>query len=155
MSIRKGVLSDLSMVRQISEVTISEIYPRYYPKGAVDFFLKHHSEDHISRDLERDLVYLCLDESREIVGTITIKENEISRLFVLPSRQGMGFGTEMLDFAEKMISERYPKIVLDASLPAKKIYLQRGYKDTEFHIISTENQDFLCYDVCEKLTRLS
>lgn len=80
MSIRKAVLSDLSMVRQISEVTISEIYPRYYPKGAVDFFLKHHSEDHISRDLERDLVYLCLDESREIVGTITIKENEITPL---------------------------------------------------------------------------
>ena len=66
----------------------------------------------------------------------------------------MGFGTEMLDFAEKMISERYPKIVLDASLPAKKIYLQRGYKDAEFHIISTENHDFLCYDVCVKLTRL-
>ena len=44
MSIRKAVLSDLSMVRQISEVTISEIYPRYYPKGAVDFFLKNQAK---------------------------------------------------------------------------------------------------------------
>ena len=45
MSIRQAVLSDLDRVKYISEVTISEIYPHYYPKGAVDFFLAHHSEN--------------------------------------------------------------------------------------------------------------
>ena len=39
MDIRKATLSDLSIIKRISEVTISEIYPHYYPKGAVDFFL--------------------------------------------------------------------------------------------------------------------
>lgn len=38
MSIRQAVLSDLHTVRHISVTTIAEVYPHYYPKGAVDFF---------------------------------------------------------------------------------------------------------------------
>lgn len=150
MSIKQAVLSDLSIVKKISEVTISEIYPHYYPKGAVDFFLTHHSEANILSDIKRNRVFLCLDTKQNVVGTVTIKTNEICRLFVLPSCQGKGYGTELLDYAEKEISCQYSKIVLDASLPAKKIYLHRGYKDVEFNIIATENSDFLCYDVMEK-----
>lgn len=82
MSIKQAVVSDLSTVKKISAITISEIYPHYYPKEAVDFFLVHHSEDNIMKDIERNRVFLCLDGSRNAVGTITIKKNEISRLFV-------------------------------------------------------------------------
>lgn len=56
----------------------------------------------------------------------------------------------MLDFAEQAIFAQYSKVVLDASLPAKKIYLKRGYKDIEFNSIAVGNQEFLCYDVMEK-----
>ena len=31
MSIKQAFLSDLSIVKKITEVTIAEIYPRYYP----------------------------------------------------------------------------------------------------------------------------
>lgn len=39
MSIRLAELSDLKIIANITETTISEIYPHYYPKGAVVFFL--------------------------------------------------------------------------------------------------------------------
>ena len=116
----------------------------------MDFFLTHHSEANILSDIRLNRVFLCLDTKQNFVGTVTIKTNEICRLFVLPSCQGKGYGTELLDYAEKEISCQYSKIVLDASWPAKKIYLHRGYKDVEFNIIATENSDFLCYDVMEK-----
>ena len=152
MSIRQAVLSDIDTIKYISERTISEIYPHYYPEGAVKFFLEHHSEEHILNDVKANRVFLCLNVSQKVIGTITIKANEICRLFVLPSCQGKGYGTEMLQFAEYRILTKYPTIILDASLPAKKIYLKRGYKDVSFHIIPTGNQDFLCYDVMEKKT---
>lgn len=150
MSIKQAVLSDISIVKTISEITITEIYPHYYPKGTVDFFLHYHNEENILKDIEMNRVYLCLDQSQRVIGTVTIKENEICRLFVLPAYQGMGYGTEMLDFAEKTIFNKYAKIVLDASLPAKKIYLKRGYKDINFNILASIDNDFLCYDVMEK-----
>ena len=78
----------------------AHIWRNYYPKGAVAFFLSFHSEDNIMKDIERNRVFLCLDGSRNAVGTVTIKKNEISRLFVLPSYQGLGYGTEMRDFGE-------------------------------------------------------
>jgi hypothetical protein len=41
-------------------------------------------------------------------------------------------------------------VVLDASFPAKKIYIKRGYEPTEYNMIETENGDYLCFDVMEK-----
>lgn len=74
MSIRQAALSDAGIVKNISEITISEIYPHYYPKGAIDFFLKHHSVDRISNDIKREWVFLCLDSSQKVVGTVTVKD---------------------------------------------------------------------------------
>lgn len=150
MGIRQAVLTDLSTVKHIAESAISEIYPHYYPKGAVEFFLEHHSKEKISDDIKRNRVYLCFDTLQNAVGTVTVKNNEICRLFVLPAYQGRGFGREMLDFAERIIFEQYANALLDASLPAKQIYLKRGYRDIRFNIITAENNDFLCYDVMEK-----
>lgn len=150
MGIRKAVLSDLNIIKKISETTITEIYPHYYPKGAVEYFLAHHNEANILNDIKMSRIFLCLDTEQNIVGTVTIKGNEICRLFVLPCYQGKGYGTRLIEHAEKIISWKYSKIVLDASLPAKKMYLKRGYTDVEFNVIATENHDFLCYDVMEK-----
>lgn len=132
MDIRQAALTDLDTIKSISVTTISKIYPHYYPKGAVNFFLEHHREENILNDIEKGAVFLCFNEEKNVVETITIKDNEISRLFVLPVYQNKGFGTAMLDFAERTISKQYSKIVLAASLPAKQMYLKRGYRETEF-----------------------
>ena len=83
-------------------------------------------------------------------ATVTINEIHINRLFVLEEYQHKGYGKELLDFAEKSISVRYSEAILDASLPAKHIYLKRGYVDIEFHTMQTGNGDYLCYDVMIK-----
>lgn len=150
MSIKQAVLSDVETIKKISTVTISKIYPHYYSRGAVDFFLEHHNKDNILKDVKKRCIFLYFDTSQNAIGTVTIKDNEICRLFVLPPFQRMGYGTELLDFAEKTIFKQYPKVIIDASLPAKKIYLKRGFKYTDFNTICTKNNDFLCYDIMEK-----
>lgn len=150
MDIKRAALSDLETVKRLCETTITAVYPHYYPEGAVEFFLDHHSNENIAKDIGCNSVFLCVDAQANPVGTVTIKGNEISRLFVLPEQQGKGYGTSMLDFAERLISRQYGEIVLDASLPAKRLYLKRGYQDMEFHILPTSRRDFLCYDVMVK-----
>ena len=56
----------------------------------------------------------------------------------------------MMDFAEDRIAREHKTIELDASFPAKRIYLKRGYKETEYHTIETEGGDKLGYDVMVK-----
>lgn len=140
---------DLRLVSDITQTTIREIYPKYYPAGAVEFFCRHHSEDRILADIKKGTVYLLEDDGRQ-VGTVTVEDNHINRLFVLPECQGKGYGRALMDFAEKKAFENCDIVELDSSLPAKKIYMKRGFKETGYHVIDTGNGDFLCYDVMVK-----
>ncbi len=150
MQIRMANLEDLAVVVKITQETIRTVYPHYYPAGAVDFFLAHHHPDNIRKDIIENNVFLCISDQDEPVGTVTVKENEIARLFVLPVHQGRGYGRALLDFAEESISESYDIAVLDVSFPAKNIYLKRGYRGEAFEAIPTENGDFLCHDTMQK-----
>ena len=152
MPIRPAAINDRETVHRIAHETISAIYPRYYPRGAVDFFLSHHNPDAIRQDIEKGLVYLATDENGRPVGTVTLRKNEILRLFVLPHFQGKGYGKMLLDFAEGMVAKQFDAVIVDASLSAKSLYLKRGYRETAYHQLPTENGDFLCYDVMEKNT---
>ena len=148
--IKQAYKEDLQVVKYITVETINQIYPHYYPKGAVEFFIEHHNDTNILTDIEFGKVFLYINDDGQPVGTVSIKENDICRLFVLPQYQGKGYGRKLLDFAESKIAENYDEILLDASLPAKRIYLKRGYKEKESHIIEANYDDFLCYDIMIK-----
>ncbi len=150
MIICKAEKNHTDIVCSITHNTIRQIYPRYYPAGAVDFFIQHHQKERILNDILSGNVYILISNDSDTVGTVTINGNKINRLFVLPQYQGQGFGKALLDFAERVIFENYDKIVISASLPAKSIYLKRGYKETSFNTIAVNNGDFLCYDEMKK-----
>lgn len=149
MEIRLATNSDLKAVKNITQQTIAEIYPHFYPKGAVDFFMKLHCEKNILDDIMMGKTYLAICNT-ECVGTITINGSEISRLFVLPVYQGKGIGTTLMDFAERKIFETYPEIELHASLSGKKMYLKRGYIEKEYRNKELENGDWICVDIMKK-----
>ena len=140
---------DFEVVKHITQTTIRTVYPKYYPQGAVDFFSAHHSDERIAFDIAGGFVYLLIDDGTP-VGTVTIESNHINRLFVLPEHQHRGYGRFLMDFAEEKIFAQYDTVELDASFPAKKIYLKRGYVEMEYHVIDTANGDHLCYDVMKK-----
>lgn len=142
--------TDLQTVLQITRDTISKVYPKYYAKGVVDFFLQHHKQENILEDIESNRVWLLEDDGR-FVGTVTIKENAVNRLFVLPEYQSHGYGSQLMDFAEEKIAENFPQIHIDSSLAAKEMYLKRGYKEKRTCRIEADNGDILVYDEMEKL----
>ncbi|HML45865.1 MAG TPA: GNAT family N-acetyltransferase [Clostridia bacterium] len=149
MSIIQASGDHFDIVRTIVRGTIEAVYPDYYPSGAVDFFLRHHSDEAIQMAIRTGCVYL-LQVDGEYVGTGSIDGNELNRVFVLPQYQGRGYGTTLLDELERMIFGRFPEIVLDASLPAFGMYLHRGYVSLEYHKHRTENGNYLCYHVMKK-----
>lgn len=146
MDIYKAERSDLETVKKISHSAINAVYPHYYPVGAVEFFLAHHCDENILRDIDKGRVYLLRNDEGCDVGTVTVANNEMTRLFVLPEYQGKGYGGVLIGFAEEKIAEKYDTIRLDASFPAKAIYLRKGYSFVSYHSIECRNGDKLCYD---------
>lgn len=142
----KASLNDTDAVYDITQTTIRAVYPHYYPAGAVEFFSQHHSKEKIVCDIETGCVWLVLDENGSPAGTVTVNDNEINRLFVLPEHQGKGFGRMLMEFAENLISQKFSTAELSASLSAKSIYLRNGYSEVSYNIIDSPNGDKLCYD---------
>lgn len=149
MELIKASDEHFNTTKWIVKKTIETIYPNYYPKGVVDFFLCHHSDDAIKKAIINGSVYLIQDD-HIIVGTGSINEREIKRVFVLPQYQGKGYGTAMMNELEKIIFRNYSEIVVDASLPAYGMYVHRRYVPIEYHRLKTENGHYLCYHVMKK-----
>ena len=61
MEIIYASLQDAETIERITYDTINYVYPRYYPKGAVDFFIAHHSSENIRNDILSSGVFLCKD----------------------------------------------------------------------------------------------
>lgn len=144
----KAKKEEVSDVVHIVKTTIQDIYPRYYPSGAVDFFLEYHNKNNILQDILNGMVWI-LKVNTKIVGTVTIKEKEINRFFVLPSFQKKGYGRELMDFSEEEIFEKYNCIILAASFPAQKMYEERGYQVIAYDKILCDNGDYLCYNLMQ------
>lgn len=146
--ILKAKEEDISNIIHIVETTIQEIYPRYYPSGAVNFFLEYHNKNNILQDILDENVWV-LKKNNDMIGTVTIKKNEINRFFILPSFQKKGYGREFMDFCEEEIFKTYHCITLSASFPAQKMYEARGYHIVAYDKILCNNGDYLCYNLMQ------
>lgn len=62
--------SDFEIVKQITQNTIREVYPKYYPEGAVEFFSEHHSDERMMSDINSEIVYLNITEDNVPAGTV-------------------------------------------------------------------------------------
>ena len=112
-------------------------------------FCELHNEDNIGEDIENGNVYVIL-ENNKIIGTGSIKENHITRVYVLPEFQGKGFGTFIMKKLEEKIVKQYDMAELDASLPACKLYYNLGYKTIDHGILECAGGVILVYEIMEK-----
>ncbi len=152
MEYRKADQADFSAVLALIQDTIRAIYPRYYPQGCVDYFLNWHSQERVSAAIEAGQVHILLDGG-ELVGTGSREGDHITRVFVLPERQGRGYGRYILDRLEEAVAADYDTVQLDASLPAVRLYERRGYHTVEHQSEGTESDCVLVWDVMEKRLR--
>mgnify|MGYP000938523723 CR=1 FL=1 len=141
--------TDFDRVHHIVHHTISSIYASFYPDDVVHFFLDHHTDERIRGDIAGGKVYL-LEIGGEVVGTGTVNGDEIGRVFVLPEYQRRGYGTIIMKELEGVVSVKYRRVKLDASLPGYGLYLKLGYRPTAYRMISTPNGQVLCYHEMEK-----
>lgn len=150
MKIVRADIKDIETIHNIVHSTINRVYPKYYPEGAVEFFLSHHSLDNIKKALAEEYIIL-IECNGDIVGTGALKENEIKRMFIIPEFQGRGYGSILLDKLEQQaVNKGFVDVVLDSSLPAYSLYEKRGYSSIKYNKLVTENGQFLCYNTMMK-----
>lgn len=148
--IRKFKKADLADVKSLIHKTVDICYSDVYCAEAVQFFKDWHCDDKILKDA-KDGYTIVLEKDNQIIGTGTIVENHIMRVFIDPVFQKHGFGTLIMrKLEEKAISMSIRVAKLDASIPSKKFYDSLGYVTLEEAFLEVENNKRLDFYKMEK-----
>jgi len=141
--------NNLEQVYELVQETIQVVYPKYYLPEIVDMFREYHSREHVLQDITARNTYI-LWVGDTIVGTGTIQENHITRVYVLPRFQGKGYGTYIMKQLEERIRKNYDTIDIDASLPACRLYQRLGYTTVDHGIWECKNGVIQVYEIMKK-----
>lgn len=141
--------SELQEIYHLVQHTIKTIYPKYYPEEVVRFFCRLHSCEAILKDIENNCVSV-LKVDGKIVGTGSLIEDHITRVYVLPEYQKKGYGAFMISSMEAGMAPAYKSAYLDASLPAAVFYEKLGYHTIKHENYPVENEVILVYEIMEK-----
>lgn len=96
-------------------------------------FIEQHTVEHQAEYLRFEIsagkkLYLLI-ESRP-VGIVSVHENLIENLYVLPDAQGNGYGTELLQFAMRQCSGTPILWILENNQRAYALYFKHGFRET-------------------------
>jgi GNAT superfamily N-acetyltransferase len=130
-TIREFQRADLAALKALVHKTITTCYPGHYGVEAVRFFIHYHDEEAILRDAGKGRT-IVLAQAGRLLGTGTIVDDEIKRVFVDPAFQKQGFGRRIMRQLEKAaVRHGAVAVRLDASLPSKAFYDRLGYVTVE------------------------
>lgn len=115
------------VIYHLVQATIRAVYPDCYNPAVVAAFSRLHSLDVIEADIAAGKIFI-LKVGDRILGTGTVEGNHIMRVFVPPEEQGKGYGTRIMDELEAIAARSRSAAVLEASVPARAFYLNRGYR---------------------------
>ncbi len=150
-SIREFKSSDLDVIKGLIRRTIELCYCNAYPEEAIRFFKEWHCADRILKDAKEGYT-IVLEKDNQIIGTGTIVDNHITRVFVDLAFQRQGFGKVIMrKLEERANSLGIGAVILDASIPSKKFYDSLGYRTLEEAFIPIENGKRLDFYKMEKV----
>lgn len=77
----------------VHEMIEASYYPAY-PREVVGLFLRYHNRDNVISDAANGRIWVAWDDGR-IIGTVTVANGELSRMFVSPAARGRGGGAQL------------------------------------------------------------
>jgi GNAT superfamily N-acetyltransferase len=149
--IRRFKRRDLPAVRELIYETIDVCYSADYPEEAIKFFKEYHCDENVLKGATEGWT-IVLEENNRIVGTGTIVDDHIMRVFVDPKFQKSGLGKLIMNkLEERAISTGIKVVKLSASLPSKRFYDSLGYTTSEEAYLEVENGEKLHYYKMDKV----
>lgn len=66
----------------------------------------------------------------EPIGIVSVKDDLIEDLYILPEKQKMGYGTKLLQFAVEQCTGTPALWILENNTDAKRLYHKMGFQET-------------------------
>lgn len=124
---------------KIHSLSWKDSHRSFCSSGFIAIHSVEHQIDYLNDEIKqgKKVFMLVLDKP---VGIVSIWNDLIENLYVLPEEQCKGYGTGLLLFAIKQCKEKPSLWILDNNHGAYKLYTKHGFKKTgKVNLISKEN----------------
>lgn len=133
-----------SLYRMVQNV-IGNSYPKVYPQEAVRYFKEHHTKEDILNDASSGYTIIA-DYRGEILGTGTLLDTNVRRVYINPLHQHKGIGRLIVaELEKKALKQKIVTLDLSASLLSKRFWESCGYRVDGEEFIPLENNQSLHY----------
>ena len=144
-NIRPFKKTDLEDVWALVQYTIGVSYRPDYSPEAIRFFQQYHPREKILDDAANGTI-LVAEHEREIVGTGTIRDAHIRRVFILPSHQGQGTGSLIANELEaRAVRNGWTTVDLSSAIGSRTFWEWRGFSISEEHFRPVDNNLVIHY----------
>lgn len=127
-SIRPFRIEDCASVSNLIHRCLREVNIRDYGEEHIARMLPTFAADNLPRWFEGAEPYVLV-ACNELVATGTVRGCDIQTVFVLPDRQGQGYGKQLMSFLEQRIAAKgFQETTLNSSLTSKDFYVALGYE---------------------------
>ena len=125
---------NIDIAAEIHSVSWKESHKGFCSEEFVAAHTKERQRQYIENEIAYGKKFYLLVENGAR-GIVSVKDNLIENLYVLPKEQGKGYGTKLLKYAESMCTGIPTLWILSNNKLAKNFYQKHGY-------IFTENKKF-------------
>ena len=130
MTIRKFLQSDAEELSALMKETVIKSNSKDYSKTAVRNLIDEYTPERLIKDSEKMDIFVA-SEKFKLLGTISLIDNRISIMFVLPKVQGKKIGSKLIKHVETFAKkEGKATLKVRSSLTAYGFYQKLGYQKT-------------------------
>jgi GNAT superfamily N-acetyltransferase len=112
-------------------------YHPAYSREVLGQFIEYHNAGNIARDVKAGRIW-CAEEGGRLVGTVTVAEGELTRMFVAPQMRGKGLGRLLAGEALSWARETGIKKLTAWSVPFSRGF----YEKCGFYMVNADVLNF-------------
>lgn len=145
LNIRPFTEADLDTVWELVQRTIGISYQPDYSPEAIRFFQDYHPREKILDDAANGRIIVA-EQQGKIVGTGTLRDAHIRRVFIDPESQGQGTGSIIAaELETQAISNGWKTVDLSAALGSRRFWESRGFYISEENFTPVEDNLVIHY----------
>ncbi len=114
-SIRKATIEDCSLLNKLAWEIFPQTYSKMHTREQNEYMMEWmYSIESLTRQIaDEGHVYFLLYEDEEPIGYVSVRPEgtdlfHLQKIYVLPSRQGKGYGKLLFHYAVQYIKEAHP-----------------------------------------------
>jgi len=128
----------------IHSVSWKESHSSFCAPDFVEMHTPERQQGYIQNKMNCGSKFYMLIED-EPIGIVSVKDDLIEDLYILPQKQRMGCGTKLLQFAIEQCTDNPTLWILENNSNAKRLYHKMGFQETGRKNAITDGLDEIEY----------